>query len=444
MRRLLAVIVGVVLLSACEQESQSDSENHLRVVTRNAPTTYYLNQDQQAIGPEHDLVMAFAKAQGRSVEFIVVETVAEVLDTLAEGKADLAAAGLSITDERKSRFLFSDHYRNIRQQVVCRRGEDKARDIASLAKVSLAVGSESAYEQTLLSLKKKFPALAWQSREADSEHLLREVWQKNLDCTVADSNIVDVNRRYMPELLVMFDLRKDDPLVWAMPPEASGLKRAVDRFFASEAGAQALQLVEHRYYSYIDTFDYVDTRALVRRIKTRLPKYRPLFEEAAEKHQLSATLLMAQAYQESHWNPKATSPTGVKGMTMLTRSTAKSLGVKNRLNPKQAIPGGAKYLAKMRSRFRKDIPEPDRTYLALAAYNIGRAHMHDAQILARKLNKNPYRWADIETVLPLMSEKKYYKNLKYGYARGLEPVLYVQRIRNYQNIIEQKLAEEAP
>ena len=151
---------------------------------------------------------------------------------------------------------------------------------------------------------------------------------------------------------------------------------------------------------------------------------------------------MAQAYQESHWNPKASSPTGVKGIMMLTRRTAKSLGVKNRLDARQAIPAGAQYLAKMRSRFRDDIPEPDRTYLALAAYNIGRAHMHDAQTLARKLNKNPYRWSDIESVLPLLSEKKHYKKLKYGYARGLEPVLYVQRIRNYQNIIEQKLASD--
>lgn len=437
------LLLACGLLYGCAQDEGATTEDTtLKVVTRNAPTTYYFNQDQRAVGPEHDLVMAFAKDQGRTVSFVVVDTVADVLQVLEEGKADLAAAGLSITNERKSRFLFSQHYRSIQQQVVCRRGEKKARDVAGLTQITLAVSTESAYEYTLKTLKKTHPKLQWQSRDADSEQLLREVWEKQIDCTVADSHIVAVNRRYMPELLVMFDLQTEDTLVWAMPREATGLKRAADRFFNSEAGDRALQLVEHRYYSYIDNFDFVDTRALVRRIKTRLPKYRQLFEDAGRKHEIPPTLLMAQAYQESHWNPKATSPTGVKGIMMLTRSTAKSLGVKNRLKPEQAIPAGAKYLAKMRSRFRKDIPEPDRTYLALAAYNLGRAHMHDAQTLARRLDKNPYRWADIEAVLPLMAEKKYYKNLKYGYARGIEPVLYVQRIRNYQNIIEQKLAEQ--
>ena len=223
-----------------------------------------------------------------------------------------------------------------------------------------------------------------------------------------------------------------------MHPDASGLQRAINSWLTSEAGRSALTALEQKYYSYIDAFDFVDTRALVRRIDSRLPKYLKLFEAAGRKHKLPPTLLMAQAYQESHWNPKASSPTGVKGIMMLTRRTAKSLGVKNRLDARQAIPAGAQYLAKMRSRFRDDIPEPDRTYLALAAYNIGRAHMHDAQTLARKLGKDPYSWVDLREVLPLLSDKRYYQDLKYGYARGMEPVRYVKRIRNYENIISEK------
>ena len=72
-------------------------------------------------------------------------------------------------------------------------------------------------------------------------------------------------------------------------------------------------------------------------------------------------------------------------------------------------------------------------------YNIGRGHMHDAQSLARQLNLNPYEWHDMKQVLPLLSQKKYYQNLKYGYARGTEPVRYVQRIREYQHILENEL-----
>ncbi|WP_372782373.1 transporter substrate-binding domain-containing protein, partial [Litorivivens sp.] len=254
------LLLACGLLYGCAQDEGATTEDTtLKVVTRNAPTTYYFNQDQRVVGPEHDLVMAFAKDQGRTVSFVVVDTVADVLQVLEEGKADLAAAGLSITDERKSRFLFSQHYRSIQQQVVCRRGEKKARDVAGLTQINLAVSTESAYEYTLKTLKKTHPKLQWQSRDADSEQLLREVWEKQIDCTVADSHIVAVNRRYMPELLVMFDLQTEDTLVWAMPREATGLKRAADRFFNSEAGDRALQLVEHRYYSYIDNFDFVDT-----------------------------------------------------------------------------------------------------------------------------------------------------------------------------------------
>nr|WP_183410188.1 membrane-bound lytic murein transglycosylase MltF [Litorivivens lipolytica] len=433
-----ALLCSLILLTACS-DAPEESDRTLRVVTLNSPTTYFFSQDGKATGPEHDLATAFAKAQDRDIEFLVVDTLTEVFDALENGKADLAAAGLSKTEEREQRFLLSRSYRSTQQQVVCRRGGKKARSVSELKNIKLAVVKNSSYEQRLLALQQKHKELTWESVDSDSETLLHRVWKKKIDCTVADSHIVAVNRRYLPELLVMFDLTKDDQLVWAMPKELTGLKRSVNSWLNSDAGLSRLQKIEDRYYSYIDTFDFVDTRALVRRIDSRLPKYRALFEAAAQKHKLSPTLLMAQAYQESHWNPKASSPTGVKGIMMLTRNTAKSLGVKNRLNPEQAIPAGAAYLAKMRSRFKEDIPEPDRTYLALAAYNLGRAHMHDAQTLARQLNKNPYSWADIESVLPLMSEKKYYRKLKYGYARGIEPVLYVQRIRNYQNIIEQKL-----
>ena len=82
---------------------------------------------------------------------------------------------------------------------------------------------------------------------------------------------------------------------------------------------------------------------------------------------------------------------------------------------------------------------PDRSWLALAAYNVGRGHLHDAQTLARRLGKNPYVWSDLKEVLPLLSQKKFYKTLKYGYARGREPVRYVQRIRNYRDILEKEL-----
>jgi membrane-bound lytic murein transglycosylase F len=168
-----------------------------------------------------------------------------------------------------------------------------------------------------------------------------------------------------------------------------------------------------------------------------------MFIKAAKKNGISSALLAAQSYQESHWNPKAKSPTGVRGIMMLTQPVAKSLGVTSRLDAKQNIYAGAKYHAKMKKMFDDNVTEPDRSWLALAAYNVGRGHFRDAQGLAEKLGKNPNLWIDMKEVLPLLSEKEYYKDLTYGYARGNEPVQYVTRIRDYDDILVQYFSDRA-
>jgi membrane-bound lytic murein transglycosylase F len=127
---------------------------------------------------------------------------------------------------------------------------------------------------------------------------------------------------------------------------------------------------------------------------------------------------------------------------MLTLPTAREVGIKSRLDARQSIFGGAKYLANLRSRLPDEIAEPDRTWIALAAYNVGMGHVYDARRLARELGTNPDLWHDFREVLPLLSQKKYYKDLRYGYARGSEPVRYVQRIRNYHDMLLQTLKEE--
>lgn len=450
--RALLLLALSALLTACSDNTPNTgsqakprsleeikTSGELRILTRNAPTIYYLNRDNEASGADYELIRAFADSLGVTPRLITEDTVGDILGELARGKGDIAAAGLSVTAARRDRFLFSSPTEEVTEQLVCRRGGNVAKTPEQLPNVSLEVAADSSYEETLSTLQEDLPTLSWKRNTASgTELLLQKVWEGKVDCTVADSNIVAVNRRFMPELIVMFDLDKPRPQAWVMPEAATDLRSAANQWLASKDGRVTRARVHDRHYSFIDNFDYVDTRALIRRIDDRLPNYDSLFERAAREHNLNDALLAAQAYQESHWDATAKSPTGVRGIMMLTRNTAKSLGVEDRLDPKQAIPAGALYLAKMRERFDGSIPEPDRTYLALAAYNIGRAHMHDAQTLARKLGKDPHKWSDIREVLPLLSDKRYYKDLKYGYAHGLEPVRYVQRIRNYQDIIAEK------
>lgn len=443
------IVISALALAACSGGGLQGSENAasadidaiksagvLRVATRNAPTTYYINRNRQPVGPEYAMARAFADSVGVELELVETKSVSKALAAVENGKADLAAAGLTATAGRANRFAFGPSYQQVSQQVVCRTRSKQAKSVEELSSVNLVVIADSSYDERLQSLKQEHPALVWQTNaKQGTEQLLHQVWKKKIDCTVADSNIVDINQRYYPQLKVMFELSEPEPLAWAMGKQSHTLHSAVNDWFENYKSSGDLAAMHARYYGYIPEFDYVEKSKLVERIDERYSKYDHLFEKAADKHNIPVGLLAAQGYQESHWDPLAKSPTGVRGIMMLTNRTAKSLGVDNRLDPKQSIYGGAQYLEKMQGRLDESIEEPDRTYFALAAYNVGLAHLRDAQKLATQFGKDPHSWSDVREVLPKLSEKRYYSKLKYGYARGTEPVRYVQRIRDYEDVI---------
>lgn len=444
----LALVLG---LTACTDQSPGDASvrdpsaikasGKLIVLTRNAPTTWYMARDGEPGGIEYDMVEAFASHLGVKAEYRIKETVPEILAALERGEADLAAAGLTILEAREEKFRFGPAYQEVTQQVVCRRDNVQPGSVEELVGLNIEILANSSYSQRLQTLKTtKYSALDWKETEdTTTEQLMQAIWEHKLDCTVADSNIVDINRRYFPELIAPMNLSRPQSLAWLMPRQGKKLRSAVESWFKSYENSGRLASVLERYYGFFEAFDYVDIRTYIRRIDKRFPKYKGYFKAAAKEYGIPYLVLAAQGYQESHWDEAAKSPTGVRGVMMLTQSTAKALGVKNRLDPKQSIFGGAKYLAKMMVRFSDKVPEEDRIWLALAAYNIGRGHMHDAQVLARKLGLSPHHWRDIKQVLPLLAKKKYYKDLKHGYARGTEPLRYVQRIREYQHVLENEL-----
>ncbi|MGD9000118.1 MAG: membrane-bound lytic murein transglycosylase MltF [Granulosicoccaceae bacterium] len=436
------MLLAVSLLTGCGEQPRLDrilENKKLVVVTRNAPTTHYEGRDGLA-GFEYELVSAFARHLGVEVEFVIEDNLAEILTRVARGEVDMAAAGVTRTVQRQNGFLFSDPYQNVTQQVVCRRGGVRPTQPADLVGLSLAVPAGTSYVERLEKLQQTIPQLAWQTaHDHDTESFLEQVWDRQLDCTIGDSNIVALNRRYFPELSVRFAISEPEPLAWLLPKTAHGLQERANNWLAKFRASGELAQLRNKYYGFIDVFDYVDTRVFTRKVGRVLPRYRKKFEAAAQKYGLDWSLLAAQAYQESHWRPHARSPTGVRGIMMLTLATAKEVGIKSRLNVEQSIRGGARYLARLRDRLPDSIEEPDRTWIALAAYNVGMGHIYDARRLARQQGKDPDRWHDLKAVLPLLSQKQYYRKLKYGYARGREPVRYVQRIRDYHDMLLQAL-----
>jgi peptidoglycan lytic transglycosylase F len=446
-----ALLPLIAIVAGCSQGESEIASTHkpaeqlappqetgvLEVATRNGATTYYLDRHQNPIGPEFSLVSRFAESKGWTVNWTMHDSTAEVLQALEAGNTHLAAAGLTHLPSRTERFTRGPAHTEITEQLVCHRDmRPMPRKPESMPEVSIAVTADSSYVETLNKLAGEHEGITFTEDDGrTTEVLLSEVAEQDIDCTVADSNIVQVMRRHFPHLEVAMNLTQGNNLGWYLPAGSDDLAGSTREWMNSTDGDEAIGYIESRYYAYIGEFDFVDLRALNRRIDERLPDFIDRFAEAETTTGMPADLLAALSYQESHWDPAAVSPTGVRGIMMLTRNTAESLGVMDRLDPVAAIDGGARYLADRHRRLPETIPEPDRTFLALASYNIGRGHLLDARQLARELGKNPDSWDDMKEVLPLKADKRYYPSTRYGYARGYEPVHYVQRIRNYRDVI---------
>ncbi len=414
----------------------------LNVVLLNSPSCYYIGVNGPT-GFEYDLVESYANRLGVELNITTIHTVKEALSYANKPDIDIISASLTKTEKRKKKYNFAPTYYEVQEQVICNRKLHKEgrfpKDIEDLSEVGIVVGEETSYEETLKKLIEDGYELNVTAVEnLSTEEVLEQVSKGEIDCTVSDSNIYAINLRYFTNLSMAFNISGTEELAWIIPFGANRLEADMYEWINSlNQSGKMIELKDH-YYSYIFLFDYYDKTMFYKRIKSRLPKYIKYFRQAGKEYDISWTLLAAQSYQESHWNPRAKSFTGVRGLMMLTRKTARLLGVKNRLNPKQSVMGGAKYLHQLLRLISSSVEGENRFKYALAAYNIGFGHVTDAMKLAKKMGLNPNSWADLKRVLPYLSQKKYYRNLKFGYARGSEPVRYVEAIYDYKDILEKQ------
>jgi membrane-bound lytic murein transglycosylase F len=422
-------------------------KKHLNVVILNSPSTYYTDNTGKT-GFEYTLIFEFAKSIGVDLNLSVVSTVSEALQKSREGVGDITVAGLTITKKRQTEFKFGPQYATVQEQLICSSELNKIkkfpRSFEDMANLKILVGKDTSYESTLNEIKKQIGNFDFNTTaDYSTEQLLAMTQKREIDCTVADSTIFMINQRYYPKLVKALVLSKRKKLAWILRDGDDSLNNALYRWLNTFDRSGKMDELQDHYFTFLSIFDYYDTTIFYDRLKTRLPKYKKYFIGAGKKYNIPWIILAAVSYQESYWNPRATSRTGVRGLMMLTNQTAKWMGVKNRLNPKQSIYGGAKYLQTIEQQLPPEIKGLNRWYFTLASYNVGYGHILDAQTLARKLNKNPYSWIDVKEVLPLLTHKRYFKDLKYGYARGEEPVKYADSIHTYYDIIIKNEAKEA-
>lgn len=442
LKRFLHLIVlsitacSALLLPACQPApdhlAKLKQRGELVVATQLGPTTYFKELDQET-GFEFELAKAFADFLGVKLIIKPYKDLGELLHAVQTDEVHMAAAGLSITPERNQALRFTTPYQNITQFVIYHPSKPAPKSITDLIGNKLAVIANSNHSEHLERIKIKHPALVWDAKtNASNLTLLNMVNDGQADYTIMDSNVFLSYRDVFPELKRAFQLKNSEALAWAFPKKQdASLTNAAEQFLELSRSNGRLALLHSRFFEH-QTFNYVSARTFLSHMGSRLPLYKEKFRENAKQLDIDWRLLAAIGYQESLWNPNAISPTGVRGLMMLTRNTAKEMGVANRRDPFQSIQGGSHYFKKLYSRLPKTISEPHRTWFALAAYNVGYGHLMDARRLTQQEGKNPNNWFSVKKMLPLLLQKKYFSKTRYGYARsGAQSVYYVRNIRRY-------------
>ena len=376
------------------------SEGQLRVVTINGPTTFYEGKDGPS-GFDYDLASAFAKYLKVELEIDVASSHDEALKKIVRRQSDFAATGTTSNAAKSDRFLFTMSYMTVNEQIVKRQKRPAVSNINAIIGKQIGVTSSTSLIESLEVQKLIYNDLEWTIfDEIDAEELLELVSTEQLDYALVNSNDIMLTRHFFPELAVAFNLKENRELAWIFrKSNDQSLYDEAQRFLLHiRDSGQLAELIE-RHYGHITEFNYSGAQLFNKRVETRLPKFKKLFQEAAEKAEVDWRLLAAMSYQESHWNPKARSPTGVRGLMMLTLTTARQLGIKSRLDPEESINGGARYFASIHSRLNDNINEPDRTWFTFAAYNLGLGHIRDARRLAVMQNKNPDLWVEIKEIV---------------------------------------------
>lgn len=415
---------------------------YIRVVTIYSPATYLVDVDSET-GFEYELARMFADHLDVKLKIIVATNKADMLDILKRGDADIAAGTIKSRFSNDVALLSGPAYDTVTQKVIYKTGIDRPGSVADLYPFQLHIAEGSVHVERLEQLKVEHPDFNWKVHDdKSSSDLIDLIDEEQIAYAAVYSNELNLAQQSYPELRAAFDISEPLPLIWLLKNHGeNSLPAEVGAFFRNIHGNGNLaELIEY-FYGPVRKFDYVDQRKFVERFSSRFPQYETLFKQAADSYGFDWRLLAAMSYQESHWNERARSPTGVRGLMMLTLNTAKQVNVLNRLDPEQSIMGGARYIRRLSEAIPERIQEPDRTWLALAAYNIGFGHMEDARIITQKRGGNPDKWQDVRENLPLLQQRDWYKQTLFGYARGNEAVSYVENIRKYYNTLVQLTRE---
>ena len=408
----------------------------LRVVTLNQPTTWYLGTHGPE-GLEYELASAFAATHKLELEMWPASDAAALREALRTGRADIAAAQLTPGAGWQGVGLACTPFDEVAQHWVYRRGDRRPRTLADVAGARVIVAQDSPEAEMLERHAGDLGVpLEWIAIPRGSEmDPLDAITAGLADVALVDAYRFVFARALHPDAAVAFTLPVRRPVGWIVRPGATELRDAVDQFFAARKRSGRLAKRIGRWMQSTTALRTITAREFGELIGTRLPALQPFFEQASVQTGVDWRFLAALAYQESQWNPRARSPNGALGIMMLMPTTARSLGVRNAFDPRENILAGARYFVQVRKQLPARIAEPDRSWFAVAAYNIGYGHLESARLITQMRGKNRDRWVDVRESLPLLSDPVWHARVKTGYARGWEAAYTVDRVQQFANVL---------
>ncbi len=438
---LLFVFISILIDKEAKNKTHNSLEKikqsgKIRLITNMGETTYHL-YNNTPMGFEYDLASKYAQFLNVDLD-VITPGWNDMFNYLETGKGDFIAASLTITQPRLEKATFSIPYLSVQQRLVYHNDNQKIERIEELVGKTIHVRRGTSYQNRLKNLRATGLNFNYILHDnTATKDFISMVAKKEIDYTIADSNIAYLNRRYYPDIIVGIPFHQKGYHGWATKKKDIELQKSINRFLVQAQKDGTLKIIYNRYYNNIDVFNYYDIKIFHERIKNRLPRYKDIIIQQAKKYNLDWHIIVAITYQESHFQPLARSYTNVRGLMQVTMDTAREMGITNRLDPYQSIMAGSKYLHKLYSRFDDIKDDYQRLIFSIASYNIGYYHIRDAQNIAilKGLDKND--WYSIKTILPLLTKRKYYKATKYGYARGFETVNYVTKILTYYDILKQ-------
>jgi membrane-bound lytic murein transglycosylase F len=421
---LIFGLVGVAsILYFVDEQSQSLEEMQrsgmIRVLISDEPDSQYVF-NRRHYGFEYELLQRFAKDHNLRLKLKIVPF-AELFTMLESGAGDIAVGGIIQNPyvERVSQPTIP--WYQAQTAIVYKRGSKRPLNLKQLEGVPVLASAR--YYQL-----EGFEALNLQD-DFRSEYSLLNAVAKGRERFAISTNYRAKNaKHYLPELNRSFILPNDVELVWALPNRHDPLfLAAVNTFLQSAIDQNLPNMLAENYLALPKRLSTYDALSLHRKIENTLPKFEFAFRKAARRAGIDWTLLAAMAYQESRWSNAARSPTGVRGIMQMTQRTAESLGVTDRLDMNQSIDAAAEYLLKLRNRLPARIKEPERTWFAVGAYNMGFKHIMNAYVAARKKGLNRTQWSVVSETLP---------NL-YGtsFSKGVQAQDYVERIQIFTDIL---------